>query len=323
MGEGGAGAHAGNHLSSISVVTIAWRNERHAAGFASSLARAAEVAGGPAPELVVVVNGEEGDAAAAIVSERLHHARVVRLDTNTGFSGGANAGVAGATGDVIVVANLDLTFDDRFLAVLRREAGAAPWDLLAPRVLQGAGGEDAGVSRLTRSHRLAWVSTAPATPTPVPGGNGACLVLRRGTLERREADAGTLFDAEYHSFNEDIDLFWWAARRGLVVRYVPDLQVSHALAGSFAGRHRFRDRPVDVQRRVMANYRVTVWKNASGPGDWLSWTLGEAVYGGQAAVFGRLAGVRAYAASWPEAVRTASAIRRRRGRLRPPATRPA
>ena len=293
----------------------------------SSLATASAVAGGPAPQVVFVVNGREGEPAGEIAARIAGEGRldltVVPLDTNTGFSGGADAGVARTTGDVIVVANLDLTFDERFLAVLRGEAaGDAPWDLLAPRVLQGADGEDAGVSRLTRSRRLAWVSGAPTTPTPVPGGNGACLILRRATLERREADAGALFDPEYHSFNEDIDLFWWAGRRGLVVRYVPDLQVTHALAGSFAGGHRFRDRPVDVQRRVMANYRVTVWKHASGPEDWLGWALGEAVYGGQAAVFGRLAGVRAYAASWPDAVRTAAAIRRRRGRLRPPVTRP-
>ena len=54
------------------------------------------------------------------------------------------------------------------------------------------------------------------------------------------ADAGALFDPEYHSFNEDIDLFRSAARLGLVVRYVPDLKVTHALSGSFAGGHRFQ-----------------------------------------------------------------------------------
>jgi GT2 family glycosyltransferase len=306
---------------------MGWRNERHAAAFVSSLATATSAAGGPPPQVVLVINGPEGEAAGHIAGrvagDRGLDLAVLRLDANTGFSGGADAGVARATGDVIVVANLDLTFDEGFLAVLRREAaGGAHWDLLAPRVLQGAAGEDTGVSRLTRSHRLAWSATVPTSPTRVPGGNGSCLVLRRATLERREADAGALFDPEYHSFNEDIDLFWWAARRGLIVRYVPDLQVNHALAGSFAGGHRFRDRPVDIQRRVMANYRITVWKNASGPAEWMGWVLGEAMYMGQAAIFGHLAGVRAYAASWPAAIRTAAAIRRRRGRLRPPAMSP-
>jgi GT2 family glycosyltransferase len=310
----------------ISVVTMAWRNEDHAAAFVESLAAAA--AGTAPPQVVLVVNGPEGQAAGTAFSEAAARAGLdvttVTLGTNTGFSGGADAGVEVATGEIVVVANLDLTFNERFLAVLGEEAaGGERWDFLAPAVRQGAAGADEGVSRRTRSHRLAWVGSPPPAPAPVPAGNGACLVLRRATLERRVANAGALFDPEYHSFNEDIDLFWWAARRGLVVRYVPDLRVTHALAGSFAGGHRFRDRPPDVQRRVMANYRVTVWKNAAGARDWLGWVLGEAVYGGQAAVYGRLGGVRRYAASWPESIRVAAAIRRRRGTLRPSGSRPA
>ena len=314
MGEGGARADAGDHLTTVSVVTIAWRNAKHAPSFASSLATAA--AAGPSPQVVVVVNGEEGQEAAALLGDG-RDATVVRLDTNTGFSGGADAGVDHATGEIVVVANLDLTFDERFFEVLQAEA-AGDWDLLAPRVVQGPTGRDEGVSRRTASHRLAWVSPPPAGPTTVPGGNGACLVLRRTTLDRRRAALGALFDPEYHSFNEDIDLFWWAEREGLVVRYVPDLHVHHALAGSFAGAHRFPERPPEVQRRVMANYRVTVWKNATGLREWLGWPLGEAVYAGQALVYGRGAGLRAYAASWADSVRVAGAIRRRRGRLRPP-----
>ena len=308
MGTGGPRADAGHHLTAVSVVTIAWRNDQHAAAFAESVA---------ADELIVVVNGPEGEAAAALIP----HAEVVRLETNTGFSGGANAGVARASGDIVVVANLDLTFDEDFFSALGDEAEHA-WDLLAPSVRQGPKGVDQGVSRRTASHRLAWVAGPPPPGTPVSGGNGACLVLRRSVVERRTAELGALFDPECHSFNEDIDLFWWGERRGLTIRYAPRLRVAHALAGSFGGSHRFRDRPVDVQRRVMANYRLTVWKNATGT-DWLGWPLGEAVYAGQAAVYGRLGGLRAYAASWPESLRTASAIRRRRGRLRPAPSRPA
>lgn len=314
---------------SISVITMGWRNEQHAAAFVESLARASDEAGPPAPQVVLVVNGPEGAAAGAAAALAADAAglevEVASLDSNTGFSGGADAGVARATGDVVVVANLDLSFDRRFLAVLRHEArpGDEPWDLLAPRVVQGRSGDDAGVSRRTGAHRLAWVSPPPAGPAAVAGGNGACIVLRRATLDRRQADAGALFDPECHSFNEDIDLFWWAARRGLTIRYVPDLAVTHALAGSFAGAHRFPHRPPEVQRRIMANYRITVWKNAAGAREWLGWPLGEAIYGGQAVVSGGLGGLRRYAASWPESIRVATAIRRRRGTLRPPATSPA
>lgn len=308
--------------AAISVVTIAWRNEVFAPAFAASLLAAAARAGGPPPELVVVANGADGRAAAdAVVDACLDTVLcpvVVHLDRNTGFSGGADAGVENTAGDVVVVANLDLTFDQSFLDVVAREAAESEWDLLAPSVVQGPERLEKGASRRKRAHRVLWVSPPPPAGAAVPGGNGACVVLRRATLERRVAAAGALFDPEFHSFNEDIDLFWWAERAGLVVRYSPDARVEHALAGSFGGRHRFEERPVDVQRRVMANYRVTVWKNASGTADWLGWLLGETQYLGQAVRSRRGRGVRDYAASWKLAVATARAIRRRSGCLRPP-----
>lgn len=307
-----------------SVITIAWRNERYAADFVSSLAAAVERAPGATVELVLVVNGPEGEPAAATVVDACAPTRlrplVVRLDTNTGFSGGADAGVDRATGDVVVVANLDLRFDPAFLDVLVREGDEA-WDVLAPRVVQGAEHRETGVSGRTRSHRLTWLTPPPAAAGRVPAGNGACLVLRRSVVERRAAELGALFDPEYHSFNEDIDLFWWAERSALVVRYVPDLRVDHALAGSFNEMHRFVDRPPEIQRRVMANYRVTVWKNATRPAEWLGLVAGEGQYLALAVVSRGLAGIGLYAASWPDAVRTARAVRSRRGRLRPPAAR--
>lgn len=307
----------------ISVVTIAWRNEQFATTFARSLDAAASHGGtGNQTQLVVVVNGPEGAAAADALLDALGETGivpvVVRLDRNTGFSGGADAGADRASGDILVVANLDVVFDGLFFDVVRREAESSTWDILAPQVLQGPDGLDCGVSRRRRSHRLAWVAP-PLEAAPVPAGNGACIILRRSALERRIADSGALFDPEFHSFNEDIDLFWWAERAGLVVWYAPHLRVEHALAGSFGGRHRFEERPVDVQRRVMANYRVTVWKNASGLSDWWGWALGELEYLGQATRSRGVRGVRDYAASWPMAWATARAIRFRNGRLRSPA----
>ena len=306
--------------ASISVVTIAWRNERFAASFAASLRTAVDVAAMESPELVIVTNGPDGLAATAAVKAACEGSTliplVVALEDNRGFSGGMNAGVDRARGQILVVANLDLRFDERFLAGLNRMASEQSWDILAPRVVQGAASHEAGVSRRKRSHRLAWITPPPSGSAIVPAGNGACIVLRRSALERRLAATGALFDPEYHSFNEDIDLFWWAEREELVVRYAPELKVDHALAGSFGGAYAFGSRPAEVQQRVMANYRVTVWKNARGLVDWLGWPAGEVQYLGQAVLSRRMAGLGAYAGSWRAALATVRAIRRRRGRLR-------
>jgi GT2 family glycosyltransferase len=304
------------------VVTLAWRNEQHGEAFVASLARAASKAanGTYKPGLILVVNGPEGAAAAERVVDtaalRGLKVAVVTLDENRGFSGGMNAGLAQATGEIVVLVNLDVTFDEGFFEVLETEILAQNWDLLAPLVVEGRGRSEHGVSRRTWSHRLSWIEAPRPNIGPVPAGNGACLILRRSAVHLRQDAIGGIFDGEYHSFNEDIDLFWWAERRGLAVRYAPDLRVTHALAGSFAGAHRFGVRPPDVQQTVMANYRLTVWKNARTLSEWLGWVAGEAEYSAQAFLARGPTGLQTYAASWPESVRKASAIRRRRGRLR-------
>src|SRR4051794_29680977 len=99
---------------SVSVVTIAWQTAAHAPGFVTSLAAAAAAAPHVPTDVVVVVNGPDGedsvDAFAGLARDGLP-VTVLRLPGNTGFAGGATAGAAAARGDIVVVANLDLRFD--------------------------------------------------------------------------------------------------------------------------------------------------------------------------------------------------------------------
>ncbi len=306
----------------VSLVTIGWRNEGYAVGFADTLAVAWQRAGGPQLEIIVVANGPEGRLAALQVTDALASTplEVIVLDVerNEGFAGGANAGVARCSGDILVIANLDLVFDDRFLEVLTA-CHSYPWDLLVPNVREpdGDGGlQGNGAARRRRFHRHAWLVPQPTSPVRVQAGNGSCLVLTREVLTQRQLLVGGLFDREYGSFNEDVDLFWWAERTGLRVMYEPEAIVEHALAGSHGGLHRFVDRVPEVQRQVMANYRVTVWKHASGPVDWVGWALGEVIYLGQASRSRGPKGAWQYLRSWKDSLVCATAIRRRRSRLR-------
>ena len=131
--------------------------------------------------------------------------------------------------------------------------------------------------------------------------------MRRAALERRVAAVGGLFEDAYDT-GGDLDLFWWAEREGLVVRYVPTLYVGYAV-----GQEVFETAP--ERRRLMANYRVTVWKHAQ-PKDITGWFLGEAKYVSEEVTAGGVRGVARYAGSWKDTFRVARDVKRQRGKLR-------
>jgi GT2 family glycosyltransferase len=325
---------AGGGDRKITIVTLLWRNQTYAHGFVDSL-EAAACRAGVSVELIAVENGPDGQPATAFLEERLRELsclefHVVRTPVNRGFAGGVNLGCQRASGDVFVVANLDLVFSERFLIELRRAAEVLDQpSFLAPSVVTpraGAGRgrgpsheercEEDGALRRGRLHRLRGLSRPPKGAQRVPAGNGSCLVFGRSLYDLRVDAIGGLFDYEYHSYYEDVDLFWWADNRGVPVWFDPHLRVIHYQGGSFGGKYRFRDRTSDVQTSIMANYRITVWKHASAASDVFFWLVGECGYLLWSLLYCRWEGARNYVASWVLASRRARAIRARRGRLR-------
>ena len=320
----------------IAVVTLLWRNEQYVDRFVRSLADAADHAGIQV-ELVALRNGPAGTAAASLLAAAVEPLAMIalrrlNLPENIGFAGGMNVGCADATGDVIVAANLDLEFDREFFVALAQRSALvsepASGAFLAPSVGSPGGGrpagrttDEAGALRRDWLHRPSPASRAAGTEKVGTGeritaGNGACIVFGRELLKARTLAVGGLFDEEYHSYFEDVDLFWWAQRRSIPVWFTPAMRVLHHQGGSFDGKFRFADRTPDVQASVMANYRITVWKNAGNVAHLGGWVVGELGYLSRCLRLNRHRGLRTYVLSWQIAARRVAAIRRRRGRLR-------
>lgn len=311
----------------IAVITLLWRNETFAAAFLRTLAESAEQAGSHV-EVIALQNGPDGAAASAALEQAAAgraavELRLERTADNLGFAGGMNIGCRATDAEVLVIANLDLEFDRDFVSVLESEARALTGlAFLAPSVGSPPGSTAEAAARETGALRRDWLHrpsksrSIPSEGQPVPAGNGSCVVLGRRLYAVRASAVGGLFDAEYHSYYEDVDLFWWAERQNIPIWFVPQLRVIHHQGGSFEGKFRFRDRTPDVQSSVMANYRLTVWKNATGPLDVLGWVVGEAGYLARCLRISPRAGLLTYVESWAKAWTRASHIRRRRGSLR-------
>jgi GT2 family glycosyltransferase len=295
----------------VSIVTVTFGDKDAAVRVGTGLDAVQRTGGEPPAEVVVVAVGPAGRVAAEQLVDNTEgtslRPEVVDVDEGDGYVRAANAGAAKTSGDIVVVARPEVTFHQRFLKRLRMEAGET-WDFLAPTVRQGEDGKHlTGASKRGKTHRLVELDKPPRESTRISAGNGACVILRRAVLDRRVAAVGGLFEEAYET-GGDLDLFWWAERAGLVVRYVPTLYVGYAV-----GQEVFESAP--ERRRQMANYRLTVWKHAE-PKDVTGWLLGEAKFASEEVAAGGLSGLVRYAGSWTDSVRTAQTIRRRRGRLR-------
>jgi hypothetical protein len=295
----------------VSLVTVTFGDELAAIRVGTGLDAVQRTAGDPSIEVVVVAVGRRGRAAAEQLVDHMAGTsllpEIIEVAEGEGYVRAANAGVAKASGDIVVAARPEVTFHQRFLRRIRMEATEG-WDFLAPVVRQGEDGKQAGgATRRGKTHRLVDLERLPRESQRVSAGNGACVIIRRSALERRVAAVGGLFDEAYES-GGDLDLFWWAEGEGLLVRFVPTLYVGFAVGQDVL------ETPPERQRE-MASYRVTVWKHAE-PRDVTGWLLGEAMSLGESVTAGGVRGVARYAASWGDAARMAREIKRRRGRLR-------
>lgn len=221
-------------------------------------------------EVVVVDNASE-DGTAAMLTERYPGVIVVRSESNLGFAGGADLGLAGFTGPFIALLNNDATFGvdaiKEMISVLEQPGNERVGAVTAKILL-------AGTYRLERGHTEATAPTGsfrrddgwlvPADP----GSPGAVhivnstgnVVTRRGAgtdrdwlraegEESRDADvfgfcggAALLrkaaldevggFDRELFLYYEDTDLSWRLRAGGWTVRYCEPAIARHLHAAS-------------------------------------------------------------------------------------------
>jgi GT2 family glycosyltransferase len=254
----------------LSVAIVAYN---HAAELPAVLAAlAAEARDGD--EVVVVDNASADDGAA--VAERLG-ARVLRNETNAGFSDAANQAAAAAGGDLLVLLNPDAVPQPGFRDAIERPWGG-PWDAWMGYVLHGdVINTSGGVVHFTG---LAWAGQAgepvPSQPARREVGflSGACLAV---PLERWRALGG--FAPGFFMYHEDVELSLRIRLAGGRIGVEPGARVDHDY--DFA-------KGAAKWRRLEANRWATLLRTYPGP---LLVLLAPALLAVEAAIWaGALAG---------------------------------
>jgi GT2 family glycosyltransferase len=214
----------------VSVVIVTWNGRRYLDACLTALAAQRGVAW----EAIVVDNAST-DGTSEYLRAQYPWVRVITLDTNRGFAGGNNAGVAAARGRFVALLNNDTVVEPGWLAALRggvdEGAGFALTTsrivyLHDPTILDSAGDGVLRAGGAFKWHHGAPVDSAPESREVFGMCGAACLMPT--ALFR---DLGG-FDDEFFASHEDVDLSYRARLRGYRCRYVADAVVRHHGSGT-------------------------------------------------------------------------------------------
>jgi O-antigen biosynthesis protein len=203
---------------------------------------------------IIVVDNHSSDGSAQMTEEEFPSARIIKSDTNEGFSAACNRGINVSCGEYILILNPDTyVYPDALIKALifmnsHPGAGAAGARMtdgngrFLPESKRGFPSPLTSLFKFTGMGRLFprsalfngyYLGSMPAEEVcRADILTGAFMLIRRKALGK----AG-LFDTRYFLYGEDIDLSWRIRKAGYFNYYLPDVQIIH-----YKGRSAMTDR---------------------------------------------------------------------------------
>jgi hypothetical protein len=215
----------------VSVVVLSWNGVKHLETCLPSLLSQTY----RDHEIVVCDNGST-DGTETWVRERFPGVRVVRLEKNAGFTGGANFGLENATSELVALVNNDVEFDPNWLAESVRVLDAHPeagFTASRVRLFHRRTHLDTTGDRYFRNGMVAkrgWLAEdGPAFDREefVFAASAVAILVRRAML-----DEVGLFDEDYFAGVEDLDLSFRAQLLGWRCRYAPGAILYHKVGAT-------------------------------------------------------------------------------------------
>ena len=205
--------------------------------------------GEPDLEIIIVDNDQE-DAPALPAGVRL-----IQNPENLGFARAANQGIVASSGETVILVNPDSLVEPDFFEKTETFLASHPSvGIFGPKILDADGtlqlsarrevtmisgllGRTSFLTRLFPKSSLIKhqfpAAVGSETPTSVDWVSGACMAVRRETIDRIG-----LLDDRFFMYFEDADLCRRAREASLAVYYVPDITVVHQAGGSTRSRPR-------------------------------------------------------------------------------------
>ncbi|HVE73152.1 MAG TPA: glycosyltransferase family 2 protein [Thermoanaerobaculia bacterium] len=193
-------------MAQLSIVLVTWNSARYLRRCLDGIAHQTH----PDGELIVVDNASADESLSMLPP----HARVIRNDTNRGFSAAVNQALQVASGELILVVNPDCHLLPEYAAQLASvfddpTVGSATGLLVRAKGfdIEPTDAIDSAGMRMTRNGRHLDITVRPASRTEVFGVSGAAAMFRASFL-RDVSVHGEALDEDFFAYREDADLAW-------------------------------------------------------------------------------------------------------------------
>lgn len=262
----------------VSVIIPVWNGRQYLSDCLDSLLAQS----GPDIEIIAVDNASV-DGSAALIAEHYPQVRLICHTVNKGFSGGCNAGLREAHGDVLVLLNQDTRVLPGWASAIVQaleepHVGIVGCKILYPdgRTIQHAGGWYEWPLALAHHYGQGEQDGGQwDTPRQVEYVTGAAMAFRRTLVEH----IGLLDEEFWPGYFEDGDYCFRAGQAGYQIWYIPQATLIHQETTSITdksairqaydrGRFRFLLKHVPPQRfldEVVPAERAYQLRVAEGP----------------------------------------------------------
>ncbi len=226
-------------MGEVVVAILNWNGRSHLETFLPSVLRHSQDA------RIVVIDNASTDDSVAFLQSHFPSVTIVKNDSNSGFAGGYNEGLAKIEANYAVLLNSDVEVSEGWLEpmlqLMERDASVAA---VQPRIraysqphlfeYAGAAGGflDKDLFPFCRGRifdELEEDRNQYASDSEIFWATGACMLVRMSAFREVEG-----FDAGFFAHMEEIDLCWRFKNRGYKVMYCADSKVYHLGGGTLA-----------------------------------------------------------------------------------------
>ena len=213
-------------------------------------------------EILLVDNGSTDDSIAGVADITADNARITvyEVGENTGFARGMNYGITRATGEFVMPMGFDVVLETSHLSkVAARFAADEKIGVIGGSefILDGDRRTDEAApasGRLFLRKSVRGIGAAPLDRECFGFGvTGSFPVFRRSFIEDMTQTFGHVYDEDFVTGWEDMELWWRARARAWKVLFYPAAKAWHVGSGSVGGKRRALDKPLDYQVRVFRN----------------------------------------------------------------------